>query len=248
MKKVISVVSAALVALVLSSCSSTPAGSFDVKTISTTPHWNLESVKLSSWGTAQSTPTPGATDVPQRVNAEPAPVSTTAPVIVDSKLTETSSSNYIRLINKDNNCIAEGRIIYLESYKQSRGDEYNSKSYLYSLVPSSENPVADEKISKIDGTSYVTGFYTMPKALGNNTYHKTAVRTFSIPVGIEGASGFSKDEIGNYNSDLTVGLPTVAIDLSCQNAQDLQESLWNDVLNNFKLSFDALPVPTNTVK
>lgn len=250
MKKIIVVASALIVALSLSSCASgSTDNNFDKKVINTTPHWDITATKTGSWNSG-SVPTPTQTAaIIDRVETDPSMgAKSTTPNQIDVSSTETVSYNFARLVDSKSKCTIEARIVYMESYKKDRGDLYNSKSYLYALVPSSENPVANEKIESFEGNSYAVGTYTMPKDLGNNMYHKTAVRTFSTPVGIVGASGFTKDELGNYNSDLTVGLPTVVFDMSCPTPDPIATSLWSDGVNKFKLSFDALPMPVQTVK
>lgn len=246
MKKVITVASAIVLALSLSSCTSNADEvNFDKKIINTTPHWDIDNIKLGSWtGGSKPEPTQTAALIQDKVVTEPS--SSTGSTPATPSLKETSSYTFTRLVNDKSKCIIEGRIMYQESYKQARGDLYNSKSYLYSLVPSSENPVANETVEQLDGNSYVVGTYTLPKALGDNTYHKTAVRTFSTPVAVIGGSGFSKDELGNYNSDLKLGLPTVIIDMSCPSSDEFNSGLWSDGLNKFKLLFDAIPIPEKT--
>lgn len=251
MKKIFAVISALTLSISLASCSNTSnETNFDKVVVNTTPSWGFESVKLGKW-TSEGLPEPETTyngGIPDKITTEPSGSISTEGQITANKLKETVSSNFIRLIDNKSKCMIEGRIMYLESYKQARGDLYNSKSYLYSLVPSSENPVSQESVAKINGYDYVVGYYTMPKTLGENIYHKTAVRTFSTPVQIIGTSGFSKDEIGNYNSDLTVGLPTVIIDMSCPTQNEISTSLWDEGLKNFKISFEALPIPETKEK
>lgn len=251
MRKLAIMAVALIAGLTLTSCSgNTSSNDFDNVVINSTPHWDLDKIKLNSWG-ANNAPAPTLTAEPQEVKTEPTPVST-QPIqnkeTIIAPTTDVSSYNYIKITNQTNKCTAEGRILYLESYKQTRGDLYNSKSYIYSLVPPSENPVAGETVTKINNNSYILGYYTMPKALGDNIYHRTAVRTFSTPVVLLGSSGFSKDELGNYNSDLSVGLPTVVIDMSCAKAEDLNDSAWNSIIPNFNLLFSALSLtePTET--
>lgn len=251
MKKTFAIISAITLALTLSSCTaSSEETNFDIQTINTTPHWDLESIKLGKWN-SENLPEPSTqytTGLPEKVDTAPSETveQPTEEQIKANTLKETASYSFARLIDSKSKCMIEGRIMYLESYKQSRGDLYNSKSYLYSIVPSSENPVARESTEDINGISYVSGYYTMPKALGNNIYHKTAVRTFSTPVQIVGTSGFTKDEIGNYNSDITLGLPTVIIDMSCPREDELSGALWNEGTKNFKLLFDPIPIPVQT--
>lgn len=251
MKKVITVVSALALTLGLSSCATSPSDvNFDKKIINTTPHWDINNMKLGSWedvnATSNPQPTQTAALIKDKVVTEPTQPSNGLATQQQSSLKETSSYTFARLINSKSKCMIEGRIMYQESYKQNRGDLFNSKNYLYSLVPSSENPVTHETTEQIDGNSYIVGEYTLPKALGENVYHKTAVRTFSTPVKILGGSGFSKDELGNYNSDLTLGLPTVIIDMSCPQPDELNSGLWTEGVNKFKLLFDAIPMPEKT--
>lgn len=244
MKKIIAISSAIFVALSLSSCTSTTSGDdFDKVSINTTPHWDTKIVDFEKWNGSKPEPTQTAALITNEVSTEPTP---TKDDVTVTPTDEAASYNFIKMIDKDTKCTVEARIFYLESYKQYRGDIYNSKSFLYSLVPSSENPVHDESIENINGNSYIVGKYTTPKALGSNTYHKTAVRTFSVPVDILDSSGFSKDELGNYNSDLTVGLPTVSIDVSCSKENQITNQLWDNAIKSTKLIFEAIPIAEKT--
>ena len=249
MKRLITIVSVLAVATTLSACTnSNTKDNFDNKIINTTPHWDTTIVKFDTWNGNNSSsnpePTQTAAIITNEVSTEP--TQTTDTVDTSTQSDEAASYNFIKLIDKKSQCTLEARIMYLESYKQYRGDLYNSKSYLYSLVPSSENPVSNEQVEYIDGNSYVLGTYTLPKTLGSNIYHKTAVRTFSTPVKILDSSGFAKDELGNYNSDLTLGLPTVVIDVSCDKETKITNELWSNAVKNTKLIFEALPIAEKT--
>lgn len=252
MKKILTVATVIALAFGITGCSNQKnSDDFDSASINTTPVWDINSIKLGKW-TSENLPQPETTyngGVPDKVTTEPSEIDNVAQqTSIKQELKETASYNFVRLIDAKSKCMIEGRIMYLESYKKDRGDLYNSKSYLYSIVPSSEDPVSKENVQNINGNSYAVGYYTMPKALGDNIYHKTAVRTFSTPVQIAGTSGFSKDEIGNYNSDLTLGLPTVIIDMSCPQPDELSTQLWDNGVKSLKLSFDAVPIPEQTGK
>ena len=243
MKKTFAVIASLITIGLLTGCTQNEAYNFDAKTLNTTPHWEIDKIKVDSWGTKPNTTNQTNTSEPDRVQTDPN--KTITDENIGEKTDELASKdvlsyNYVLLHNSKNKCTLEGRISYSESYKQARGDLFNSKSYLYSLVDPSQNPISDETNVNVNGESFVRGSYTSPEQLNSNQYHMSGVRVFSTPVSIIGTTGFNESELGNYNSDLSVGLPTVLIDLSCPKAEDVNDKTWSEAAQKLKLSFEPL--------
>lgn len=241
MKKTFPIIASVVAVIILSGCTPNEVHNFDGRAINTTPHFDIEKMSKSSWDT-ESVEGTGETGKPDRVQTDPA---------VDRAKEDTSenkaeskdiiSYNYVLLNNTKNNCALEGRISYSESYKQARGDLFNSKDYLYSLVDTSQNPLTGEENITIGGDSFVKGYYKTPENRSHFINHMTAVRVFSTPVSIVGTTGFAENELGNHNSDLSLGLPLISIDVACKNEKDLTNETWNDAVNKLTLSFEPMP-------
>lgn len=223
---------------------------FDSQKLSVAPQWDLDDAVAGSWG-KDNTPLPEPTMVPEedRLDEEvPVDPNYQADGETNVEITDPYEAiapddvflyNYLSFYDTSTECRITGQLGYLEAYKENRSDEFNSKDYLYSLVPSSENPVANEKNEVINNIEYVVGEYTQPVEWGNGTFHKTAVRVFSSPINIDDASGFAESEVGNYNSDLTKGLSAVTIDYSCPSAESLTDAQWKDGIKRFNLLFNV---------
>jgi hypothetical protein len=223
---------------------------FDSQKLTMAPQWDLSDVVAGSWG-KDNTPIPEITQNPEEEQKDEF-VPENPDYESDGENNEIIEDpfeavapddvflyNYLSFYDTSTKCRITGQISYMEAYKENRNDEFNSKEYLYALVPATENPVSKEKSEIINKVEYVVGDYTQPAEWGNGAFHRTAVRVFSTPVTIEDASGFAENELGNYNSDLTKGLSTVAIDYSCPDAVSLTDAQWKDGIKNFSLLFDA---------
>ena len=240
--------------LVLAGCSSdnvkqeNNTDSFKAKEITMAPQWNLDNLVSGSWGEGNPTLAPVPTEAPENDNPE---ATSNEGVPLDPNYTQSTENNsgdptsadtflynYVNFIDSSTKCTITGQISYTDSYRASRGDLFNSKDYLYNLVPPSQDAVADESVEKIDNYDFVVGKYTQPEEYGANPYHKTAVRVFSSTIPISDASGFADSELGNYNSDSSKGLAVVSIDYSCPSEADITDAQWKDGIKNFKLIFE----------
>lgn len=208
--------------------------SLNQQTITQAPQWDLSKVNESTWG---STPKPSA----QPKDSAKFKTQGLGAVVKDPKNITFNDQKAL--------CSLSGTISYTDSYKQSRGDLYNSKDYLYNLVPITEDPIQNEKIESVNGTDYVTGTYTTPKDAGGNQYHQVAVRVFSTPLTIPNAQ--KTTENGPYNSDLSKGLPVAIIDYSCKDKKSITTSNWESGKKLYTLLFEdpkpsAQPTQKNT--
>lgn len=216
---------------------------FSTKKIKVEPQWKIDELTTGVWGKDNPTAPPIPTSAPSNEPTGPKTLDPNAPIDESNRSgnptinNDTFLYNYVLLNDTSTKCRMTGRIAYIESYKANRGDEFNSKDYLYSLVPSTENPVSGQKVEKINGYDYAVGNYTTPQTSETNKYHKTAVRVFSTPIKIVEGNGFGSNEVGNYNSDLSKGLPVVSIDYSCPSKTDLTDKQWKDGLQYYKLVF-----------
>lgn len=151
----------------------------------------------------------------------------------DQKLSvkDTLVDSYVGLTNKPTGCSVDARVSYLPSYQEGRGDTFNSKEYLYSLADAKEDMpkfIGYERINKLD---FVVGTYN-----AKGKYNKVAVRAFSNLENIKNTTGIEKDELGNYNSSLSKGLPIITITYSCDSKGLLTNEAWEKVTNN--VAFD----------
>ena len=222
--------------------------SFDSKKLTAAPQWDLTKLVQGSWGSGNKTAVPLPTERPSDLPEAPTDGGTYQPDASTPEITDPVGAtppedsflyNYVSFYDTSTACRITGQIIYTESYKAERGDDFNSKDYLYSLVPPTENTVVKESKESINGVEYVVGNYTQPKEWNSNSFHKTAVRVFSSPVTVDASTGFASGELGNYNSDLTKGLPTVSIDFACADEKNLTDAQWKAGIANFKLLFDV---------
>lgn len=259
MKKTALIALALIPAFAVAGCSSqdnTDANvneQFATKKIKVEPQWKISELTTGAWGKGNPTSAPIPTSNTQSKKPTGSktldpntPIDTSnksgSPTIND----DTFLYNYVVFNDNSTKCRMVGRIAYIESYKANRGDEFNSKDYLYSLVPSTENPISGQKVEKINGYDYALGTYTLPKADNVNKYHKTAVRVLSTPIKIVEGNGFGSNEVGNYNSDLSKGLPVITIDYSCPSKTDLTEKQWQDGIKHYKLVFgEPYPYASN---
>lgn len=229
-KKILIAAVTGLSVLLLTACTATSKenvnSSFNEQKITQTPQWDLSKLNDKSWGAV-----PKSTVQPKDA----------AKINVKAPGATVKEAQNVTFNDQTTGCVLSGTISYTDSYKKSRGDLYNSKDYLYSLVPITENPIQNEKIENINSTSYVTGTYTTPKDAGGNQYHQTAVRVFSTPLTIPNAEKTA--DKGPYNSDLNKGLPVAVIDYSCKDKKDLTASNWEAGKKLYTLLFED-PKPT----
>lgn len=226
---------------------------FDSQQLKVAPQWELDKLVPGSWGEGNAPSQTVPTDIPEsKKNKEDIPAN--PDYIADGENNEIITEpykaiapddvflyNYVSFYDSSTKCRITGQLSYLEAFKENRGDEFNSKDYLYSLVPSSEDSVSNEKVEVIGNVEYVVGDYTQPKEWSENSFHRTAVRAFSNPITIKDASGFAESEVGNYNSDLTKGLSVAVIDYSCSEASSLTDEQWKDGVKHYSMLFDAKP-------
>jgi len=149
---------------------------------------------------------------------------------------DTLVGNYVSLTGLKGKCSIDARVSYDEAYKASRSDTFNSKDYLYALVPSNNNPVHSEKIQSINGVDYIVGKYSIKNG-ASTSYHETAVRVFSNVVKIANSNGFSQKTSNNYNTDPSQGLPVVSFDYSCSNSSAITDASWKKYTDNIKLDY-----------
>lgn len=192
------------------------------------PQWDLDKAK-GTFGKATKVDT--------------SPLGEGAGEVIPTKEAPTlGSEQQVLFTDKANGCTIEGTIFYTDSYKENRGDTFNSKEYLYSLVVPSEKALQKEATTTINGTDYVSGQYTTPAEWGDNRYHKTAVRVFSTPISI---ANYIEQEgrPDSYKSDPSKGLPVVKIDYACANKKDLTNKKWDQGISFFHLLFEAPKAP-----
>lgn len=151
----------------------------------------------------------------------------------DQKLSvkDTLVDSYIGLVNKPKGCFIDARVSYLPSYQEGRGDTFNSKEYLYSLTNAKEDMAKFTGYQTINKLEFVVGTYK-----ANGKYNKVAIRAFSNLEDIKNTSGTEKNELGNYNSSLTKGLPILTINYSCNDRDLITDASWKKVTEN--IAFD----------
>lgn len=156
---------------------------------------------------------------------------------------DTYLESYIYFENPETKCNISGRIGATETYKQARGDLYNSKDALYSMVSSDQKPVSNESTTTINDWGYVTGDFIADNGDGANPAHRAAVRVFSSPVAVVPGT-FPADF--NYQSDPNQGLPLITIDYTCPSPELINDEEWNKAISSiFTLDWTGGPSVTD---
>lgn len=157
-----------------------------------------------------------------------------------------ATSSYIELYNSDDSCRFSASSIFSEAWKAPRGELYNSKDRLYSLNYNQEAFVTDEnsissKTSEgkleMAAAKYVNDIVDMKGNLSSDkSYNKSAVRAFTnlLSTGYEQVEGDSNT--GQYNTDITKGIPVLEYTLSCNSEDALTDELWNELTNSIKVN------------
>lgn len=259
--KIKTTISAVAVALILSGCSAGQGASFDstVK-LTAAPTWDLsghvkdiENAYASTQSTAAVTPPPEALEsakklvekenlpTPKQPAGDPSPESTVPPTTspeVQANVSPTNgniySDSYIANFDTKTSCKITGQISYLESYKATWGEEYNSKGYLFNLIDPSEKTLSNQKKVDVNGTSFIYGTYTQPLSYGERPYHVSAARAFNTVLTMPDATNSG---VGPYQSKTNEGIPFVFIDMSCVDEKEATQENWDRLTDIFHLSY-----------
>lgn len=221
-KVIISAILASCSALLLTSCvaggdSTIGSETFNSKDLTIVPVWDLKETNLKGWSGDKDFVPNGVRDISQ-ITAESA----------------------------DGECTLKSSVGFTDSWKQNRGDEFNSFDVLYEKV--GKNIVDDDfesSSTSINDIAYAVGSYKTesynfdnvndrPEAV--NVFAKTAIRVFSdnlFPI-----PGYEELQDGEnvFGSDSGQGLATVEITLECSDKESLNK-LWKDGASRLILSF-----------
>lgn len=250
MKKANIITLFAIPVLLLTGCSANPSTFTSEDKLTAAPTWDLsDSMNSIEDAYAQKTAAPaiGSSETSAPKPSEdvlPSYGSTSQPSTpdpynpADIPLSPSNSNvysdSYILINDNATGCKISGQIAYLESYKESYGQEYNSKNYLYNVVSPTSAALTNETKESINGVEFISGSYVQPLSYGERPYHISAVRAFNGSVKIPNAT---TSTAGPYMSKTDEGVPFVFIDMYCADEKDATKSTWDSLTKIFKLSF-----------
>jgi hypothetical protein len=138
-------------------------------------------------------------------------------------------------------CTMVGTMFYVDSYLETRGDEFLSYATLYDQVSGNSPVIKDAKTETINGINYATGTYTNETITSEGetvyTHTRSAVRVFDKSIKIPGSESM-KNVTGIHKSDATKGLPVAQISLQCEDKELITDELWNSGVERFKIDFN----------
>lgn len=150
----------------------------------------------------------------------------------------------IGLTSIDNECTLYATIDYVESYKENRGDQFNSYEYLYTTAGNNTVNIEEVEVERIADVDFAVaefeGVDLFRSSKGGieeeeqQVYRKIAVRVFDKALPIPGAEEASE---GLYGSDATEGLPAAKITVTCSDKESLTDELWKNGVDRLKFNW-----------
>lgn len=147
--------------------------------------------------------------------------------------------NWVTFLDADTGCRITGRVVTIPSATEQRGDDFNTREYLYGRAPV-DAPLPALSVKENNGVEYLaTDRFVGPSEEGEaGWYNRLMARAFSgvfdIPnLEIEGNTD------APYGSSLLTGQALAYINFSCEKEEDLTDERWNAGLKQFKLLFPS---------